>query len=199
VFTNVTFAGTSFAGGAGTDVFSGTIAGVGAGGVSFWGGTGSDTFNFTQISTNYPNGASDTFYTTAYFWNDSGADSLVFGSIVSASSGSANIRFGVSEGTSSTISFLGSQSLANNAYSNIFGTASDLTASFVSVGVGDGTGNLVTLTFGNSAVAGGFTNGFGSYILAGTLVETITQALSGYSATTGTANWGGNISIPTFS
>ena len=103
------------------------------------------------------------------------------------------VRFGVTESASSVISFVTAQSLDGASYTSMFGVASDVAANFVSVQSATG---LVTLTFGNTNTA--FGGNFGSYVLVGTAVEGITQAINGYGAT-GTGNWGGSITMPTFS
>jgi hypothetical protein len=183
-----------FAGGGGDDYAGGAIT-VGITGVSFFGGAGADTFSFSQITGTGTGG-------TAYFWNEGGSDSILLGSEVSYSTSvqtAANTFFAVTESSSSTISFLDTQTLTNNAYSNMFGVAGNFAAERVSALLGT---NMITLKFGTS-IAGpaGYTNGFGEFVLVGANVEAITNSFSGFDTSkgTGTANWGGSIAIPTFS
>jgi len=187
VFGSNTLAGASIAGGDDADLFRGSIT-VGSGGVSFWGGVGADAFNFSAISS--AGG-------TAYFWNESGTDSIVFGNAVSYGSGNANVVFGVTEGARTVVSFASSQLMitsGTNSTTNMFGVASDFDARFVSAQVGD---DAVTLSFNSTNT--GFAGGFGTYVLVGVDVEAITQAIGGYGTGTGTGTWGGSINMPTFS
>jgi hypothetical protein len=183
VFHAVTLAGASLSGGSGADRFSGNIAGVGAGGVSFWGNAGNDSFNFSQIST----GAN-----TAYFWNTADHDFISFGSEVSATSGLANVRIGVTQGATSSVSFLATQSLLAPVFTSLFAVASDTVALAVSAAVGI---DQVTLVFGHAAdVTDG--SGIASIMLLGSEVEGITQA---FGLTAGSASFNGGIAMPVFS
>jgi hypothetical protein len=179
VFLGNTLSG-QFGGGAGADTFSGSVT-IGASGVSFWGGADNDTFSFSQI-TGANNG-------TAYFWNESGTDSIVFASQVSASASgnAAGVFFGITSGSSLAISFATAQTTGGmgvNGISNLFQVgpsnlvtygvgSSDLTLVFAS-------GSVISLQGFSTAEMQGLTNTFGS-------------------AGTTTALFGSATAIPTFS
>ena len=192
-FNNISIDETSVQGGLGHDKFSGGIT-VGSSGVSFWGGSGNDTFDFTTIGGNTLG--------TAYFWNDDalGVDSIVLGSVVSIDSSTtanANVVFAAGANVTTHISFSSSQELTSNIYTNMFAVeATGVTAVSAAVGT-----DMVTLTFGTPHTgtgAGGWTHGFGSFVLEGSNVEGITSAYSGFNS--GSAVFGGgSTTIPTFS
>ncbi|NBT49915.1 MAG: hypothetical protein EBT07_19265, partial [Actinobacteria bacterium] len=182
LFTS-SLSGTSLQGGAGNDQFLGSVT-IGSGGVSFWGGTGNDTFNFTTI-TNSGNGG------TAYFWNEAGTDSIVFGSVVSSTGQMGAVaRFGITIGSSLDISFAGTQNVTSayggGTLSNAFSVASTL-VTFGASGLG------TTLVF-----AGGEVITLRGAI--GTTNSSITNAFANAKpGIIGTANFGIASAIPTFS
>ena len=187
----------SFAGGTGTDSFSGSIS-VGASGVSFWGGTGNDTFAFTGIT------GSGAAAGTAYFWNESGTDSLTFtdngftNQVTLGFGGSAQAVFGVSSGSSVAaldISFGASQG------TGVFG-ATDGSSGFY---IGSGGNTLVSLGFGNTSITVVWTGGATATLQGGDF-ETVagTAAFSNVTVDADgvglfTGNFGTAAAIPTFS
>jgi hypothetical protein len=181
VFNGISILGSSIGGGDGDDRVSGSIT-VGSGGVSFWGGSGNDTFNITGLSS-----ASGQ---TAYFWNEAGTDSLVFGNVVSATGGNANVLLAISSGSSSVVSFLGSQSLSAASTTAMFAVAG-AGLGFVSLAVGS---DMVTLSFG--ATNSSF--GANTFVLLGSQVESITAAY-GVGGAGGTAVFDNAVNMPTFS
>jgi hypothetical protein len=183
--------------GAGADNVSGRIT-VGSG-VSFWGGSGNDTFNFSSVSAAGSLG-------TAYFWNqDSSADSIVFGSAISAAAvgGVAGGIFGVTAGASLNISFITAQTTqafgkatgAQSTGSQGFGQNFRLANSNV-VTYGIDSNNYVTLAFagGGSLTLQGFSAGEAKGI-----TNTFNLSKGGGNPAGTTASFGTVFSIPTFS
>jgi hypothetical protein len=182
VFSNIGLTGTTLSGGAGADVFSGSVT-IGNSGVSFWGGADADTFNFSSFT-----GAGSG---TAYFWNDTAArDSIVFNSVVSGGSGAsgnaAGVFFGITSGAGMAISFLDAQTSASfgTGISNLFRVNNSL------VSFGIGANDYITLSF---VGGGGITlQGFDT-------AEAVAITNTFGSAGGGTALFGTASSFPTFS
>jgi hypothetical protein len=183
---NILFGG--FGGGAGNDVFSGSVT-IGTSGVSFWGGSGNDTFNFSTIT-----GTGG----TAYFWNDAtGTDSLVFNSVISggAGGGSAAAIFGISVGLGSATAL--DISFASGQTTNLFGSDGASSAFFLG---GSTASTLVSFGFGNTSTTIIFSGGALATLQGGAFETGYgTNIFTNASATTGTANFGIATAIPTFS
>ena len=183
VFQGNTLSG-QFGGGLGNDAFSGSVT-VGQSGVSFWGGVGNDTFNFTTI-TNSGNGG------TAYFWNEGGTDSLVFGSLVSSSSQQGAIaRFGITVGASLDISFAGTQNVTSAYGGGTLSSAFTVATNLVTFG---SSASGTTLVFAGGEII--TLRGAVGTISSATITNAFSNATLG---TSGTANFGIAGSIPTFS
>jgi hypothetical protein len=180
-FTNASLDGAKFAGGAGTDSFSGSVY-VGVSGVSFFGDAGNDTFNFgSGAITGTNNGG------TAYFWNNSDVDSIVLSNITSATG--AGVFFGITSGASLAISFAAAAASATSTFGA--GTMSSTWTVH---------NNLVSFGFGSTQVTMVFVGGGGATIQGG-VFETAagTNIFSNALASTGTGNFGIAGSIPSFS
>ena len=183
-FDDVVINGTSFQGGVGDDVVMGAIS-VGSSGVSFWSGAGNDSFSLGYVS----NAAG-----TAYFWNESGKDTIVFDA--SAATNTNNFAFGASVSAAYefnlakeyTASFTnsGATSLFSLAEANTLATAT-FSATAVTLDFAHGT----SLIFGGNA---GMTSGFSS--LGGLTVT----AGAGVTVVANTINFGvASSTIPSFS
>jgi len=183
-------AAASISGGAGNDVFSGSVSG-GAGGVSFWGGAGNDTFNFSSLVSRASGG-------TAYFWNESGTDSIVLGNsigVTNASAGRGAAFFGITNGAGLVVSFASSQTTSGFSagtdpskeatLSSLFGVAG---SNLVTFGIGSGE---LTLVFANSQ----------TIKFQGLSTEKMQGFTAAFGANAGgsTGNFGTAMSIPTFS
>jgi hypothetical protein len=111
---------------------------------------------------------------------------------VSSGSGLANVRFGTTQGTSNTISFLSAQDLTAASYTSMFSVARSSASLAVSAAVA---ATSVTLTF--AANEAGLTQAFATYnLVGGNAIDGITSA---FGITAGTATFNGGISIPNFS